>query len=144
MYGCSCGIGINAGNFAINVVNFRFENNTFVSTQGNLCQVFWGNLNGITVRNNILHSNMPIANTGNFTHTNNLYYMVGAGVGYSLGPGEKTGNPMYVNLGARNMNLQPSSPAIDAGMNLGYTKDYEDKPVPGGSAPDIGACEFVP
>ena len=72
-------------------------------------------LNGISARNNIFHRNMRVANSGNFTHTNNLYYMVnGAGVGYSLASGEK-GNPMYVDLGTRNVNLQSSSPAIDAG-----------------------------
>ena len=66
----------------------------------------------------------------------------GAGGGYALGSGVKTGEPLVVTGGARALHLQAGSPAIDAGTNLGYTKDYEDKTVPVGSAPDMGAYEY--
>ena len=66
----------------------------------------------------------------------------GSGVGYSLGPGEKTGNPLFFDLLGGQLSLQSLSPAIDAGMNLGYSADYEGKPVPIGAAPDMGAYEY--
>ena len=37
--------------------------------------------------------------------------------------------------------LRPTSPAIDAGLDVGLTKDYHGHRVPQGSAPDIGASE---
>jgi hypothetical protein len=36
--------------------------------------------------------------------------------------------------------LQADSPAIGAGVNLGYAKDIEDTPAPA-SSPDIGAYQ---
>jgi hypothetical protein len=47
-----------------------------------------------------------------------------------------------VNVGAEDFHLQAGSPAIDAGLFLGYTKDFEDKTVPIGAAPDMGASEY--
>jgi len=38
--------------------------------------------------------------------------------------------------------LQPDSPAIDAGTDVGLTEDFNGNPVPQGSAPDIGAHEY--
>ncbi len=146
----SPGLCFNSGSYNINVTGFRFENNTFVSTSGDAStyRVFGcrTDFSGIQVRNNIFYSDIQIANNGNFTHTNNVYYMVnmvnGSGVGYSLGSGEKIGNPLFVNIGARDFTLLPSSPAIDAGINLGYSADFGGNAVPAGSAPDAGAYEF--
>jgi hypothetical protein len=33
------------------------------------------------------------------------------------------------------------SPAIDKGSDLGFTTDFAGKPIPAGTAPDIGAFE---
>ena len=103
------------------------------------------------MRNNIFYSNIQIANNGNFTHSNNVYYMVnmvnGSGVGYTLGTGEKKANPLFVNMGGADFRLQLTSPAIDAGMDLGYKKDFLDTPVPQAVSsllPDIGAYEYKP
>ena len=133
----------------INAADFKFENNTFVNTfvatGGSGDRVFQcrTDLSPLQVRNNIFYSNIQIADNGNFTHTNNLYYMIdGADVGYTLGPGEKTGDPLFVNVGAGDFHLQAGSPAIDAGLCLGYTKDFENKTVPVGAAPDMGAYEY--
>jgi hypothetical protein len=133
---------------SIAVANFNFDNNTFVATGGSGFLVFdcTNDLSALQVRNNIFYSNLPIARNGNFTHTNNLYYMVnmvdGLDVGYALGTGEKTADPLFVNVEAGDFHLQAGSPAIDAGLNLGYTKDFEDNTVPVGAAPDIGAYEY--
>ena len=43
---------------------------------------------------------------------------------------------------ASNFKLKPSSPAKDAGVDVGLTTDYAGKTVPVGSAPDIGAYEL--
>jgi len=39
--------------------------------------------------------------------------------------------------------VQQCSPAIDAGADVGLTRDFDGTPIPTGSAPDIGAYEFV-
>jgi hypothetical protein len=41
-----------------------------------------------------------------------------------------------------NYSLQSSSPAKDAGVDVGLTTDYDGHPVPHGSKPDIGAYEY--
>jgi hypothetical protein len=138
------------GTFSINASNFKFENNTFYQAATNGYRVLncLSNYSVIQLRNNIFYSNVQIANNGNFTHSNNLYHMVnmvsGSGVGYSLGPGEKTGNPLFVNVESKDFHLQALSPAIDAGIHLGHTKDHADGPVPAGAAPDMGAYEYGP
>jgi hypothetical protein len=148
----SPGVCFNGGSYNINISGFRFENNTWLSNggDGSPYRVFGcrSDLSALTVRNNIFYSDIQIADNGNFTHTNNLYYMVnmvnGSGVGYSLGAGERTGNPLFVDLTGGNLSLQAASPAVDGGTNLGYTRDFADKTVPQGGAPDIGAYEFQP
>jgi hypothetical protein len=148
------GVCFNQGSYNISVANFKFENNTYVATTsktGYRVLDCTNDYSAVQMRNNIFYSNLQIANNGNFTHSNNLYYMVnmvnGSGVGYSLGAGERTGNPLFVNLAGGDYHLQLTSPAIDAGTDLGYTKDVEDHPVPQAVSsliPDIGAFEFGP
>lgn len=136
-----------SGSFATYHQNIRVENNTFVKTGaggGKMLQCMRSPGEGtLLLRNNIFYTNIGISSVSGFTHTHNLYYMLnGASIGYSLSTGEKTGNPLFVNLGAGDLHLQSGSPAIDAGINLGYSKDYEDKTVPVGAAPDMGAYEY--
>jgi len=57
-------------------------------------------------------------------------------------PGELFADPQFVNPTAGDFYLQFSSPAIDAGINVGLTQDFYGRPVPQGSAPDIGAYEY--
>jgi hypothetical protein len=136
----------NGGTFTISFDNFRFEGNTYYSSTGGYR--FLDCVAGLTpsmvvMRDNIFHSDTAIASSGNFTHTNNLYSMTGgAGVGYALGSGEKTGNPLFVDAAAKNMHLQSGSPAIDAGIDAGYPTDFDDALRTVGSAPDMGAFEY--
>ncbi len=134
--------------YAVHVLdNFRFEHNTVYSTSGGGYR-FLDCVSGVTpsmvkMSNNVFHTNVRIASSGNFTHTNNLYYMTGgATVGYTLGSGQKTGDPRFANPAAKDLRPQSGSPAIDMGANLGYTNDLDDKPRPVGAAPDAGALEF--
>ena len=137
----------NTSSFTITISNFVFDNNTVYQQTGDngVYRIFGcsPNLAFITARNNIFYSDSQIANSGSFTHTNNVYNMTsGSGVGYALGAGERIANPLFVNAAVGNLLLQPLSPAIDAGIGLGYTRDFADRPVPQGLAPDVGAHEF--
>lgn len=51
----------------------------------------------------------------------------------------KTGNPMFINE-ANDWRLQASSPAINAGVNVGLTRDLAGNSIVG--LPDMGAYEF--
>jgi hypothetical protein len=147
------GVCFNQGKYKISVANFKFENNTYVATNsdnpGYRVLDCTHNYSAVQMRNNIFYSNLQIANNGNFTHTNNLYYMVnmvsGSGVGYKLGTAEQSTSPLFVNMADSDFHLQIASPAIDTGMDLGYTNDFEDHPVPqalSSMRPDMGAHEY--
>ena len=89
------------------------------------------------VRNNIFYGFRHLADTLEFHHSYNLYY----GLDDSLaGQGEMVGNPLFKSVS--DFHLQSGSPAIDAGVDLGYAFDIENKPVPHGAAPDMGAYEY--
>jgi hypothetical protein len=136
------------GSFNSTVNNFRIENNTIVKTMSQGYRQLDCLSSGVTssqllFRNNIVYSSINVANYGTFAHANNVYYMInGASVGYSLGSGEQLANPLFVNLGGGDYHLQASSPAINAGLNLGYPLDFDGKAVPQGGVPDIGAFEY--
>jgi hypothetical protein len=49
-------------------------------------------------------------------------------------------NPLFIS--STDFHLQPSSPCINAGVNVGLTTDYVGDPVPIRTTPDIGAYEF--
>jgi len=49
-------------------------------------------------------------------------------------------NPLF--LSSSDYHLQSTSPAIDAGTDVGLTTDYDNKTVPSGPHPDIGAHEY--
>ena len=53
-------------------------------------------------------------------------------------------DPLFVSTVTPDFHLQPASPAINAGVNVGLTTDYAGRPVPFGSAPDIGVYEWYP
>ncbi|HMK56523.1 MAG TPA: choice-of-anchor Q domain-containing protein [Dissulfurispiraceae bacterium] len=50
-------------------------------------------------------------------------------------------NPMFIDPANGNFRLRAGSPAINAGINVGLTSDFDGKTVPNASAPDIGAFE---
>lgn len=51
-------------------------------------------------------------------------------------------DPKFRDVTDHDFHLLQGSPAIDAGENVGLTKDYDGKSVPTGKAPDIGTYEF--
>jgi hypothetical protein len=52
------------------------------------------------------------------------------------------GDPLFVSTVTPDFHLQSTSPAINAGTNVGLTSDNEGNHVPFGPAPDIGAYEY--
>lgn len=136
--------------FQSEVRNFRLENNTIIET-GNEAPgwVVFGfaglpDPETFILRNNILYIEnfQAVSNQSTFTHEHNLYFM-GSGVelGFSLGQAELIADPLFMDRSAGNYRLQSSSPAIDQGLNLSYTLDFDNRPVYSGSAPDLGAYE---
>ena len=140
-----------SGQFASVVDNFRVENNTIVETPGaeKGWDVFWFSSppasNSLILRNNIIYADWfsTVANLPGFTHSQNLYY-IGSGtlLNFTLGPGEMIADPSFVGLAVQDFHLLASSPAVNAGQDLGYSSDFEDKPVPVGQVPDLGAFEL--
>jgi len=51
-------------------------------------------------------------------------------------------DPLFVDPDNGDFRLQAGSPAIDAGVYVGLTQDFEGNLVPQGLAPDIGAYEY--
>ncbi len=137
------------GTFSSTIDNFRIENNTIVNTTAN----GWSVLNcpattlspsQLVFRNNIVYANMSVFDQSSFSHANNLYYMLaGKSIGFPLGNGEQAFDPMFVDVNAGNFRLNPYSPAVNAGANLGYPIDFEGRLVPQGGIPDIGAYELA-
>ena len=149
----------NGGFFALHtnnftVDNFKFENNTCITRKGTL----WNNMfnfypgdnvaGKVIVRNNIFvlgrKSSEQVSKNNNFIHTNNIYHLLnGAQTGtFTLGQGEKLADPLFVDIENKDFRLMTESPAIDNGVDLGYIKDFNNKTVPIGNAPDMGAFEF--
>ncbi len=50
-------------------------------------------------------------------------------------------DPRFTDAALRDFTLQSSSPAIDAGIDVGLTQDFAGGMVPQGAAPDMGAYE---
>jgi hypothetical protein len=136
----------NSGGFAATIDNFRIENNTIInsSVTGSTmitCMDAPTTPTQLLFRNNIVYSIENVFNQSSFTHSNNIYDMLsGAVVGFPLGNGERVTDPLFTTVNGCPFHLQPFSPAIAAGMNLGYLADYHGNPVPG--TPAIGSHEY--
>src|SRR3989344_2353940 len=143
--------------------NAVFANNTFYN---NIKGIFFESSNGYSnnvVKNNILYNNQyssgtlvevgSSSNLSNIDFDYNLYRpVVGSavkigGVFYPshTGFGEEshgiTADPQFINAGAKNFNLQSSSPAINKGTAInGRTSDFLGNSIIG--LPDIGSYEY--
>jgi len=150
--------------------NCRVENNTIIMTKSSALRagpsIFdfsWFGTKGLltfggrpassilTYRNNIifLGSSTQVSPYCDFPHDHNIYWrprdettrgwaILGANA--ELGEGDQITDPKFVNRRADDFHLQPDSPAIGAGVALGYKTDVEGKPVPA-TSPDIGAYQ---
>jgi len=149
--------------------NMRVENNTVIRVRAHDKPdsedvVFWSYFDNenITFRNNIFVYDPShieaVFSRGKFPRDHNLYYRTDnprvedqaslaaynryvLGGGAWLGNGDKIGDPLFVDFEKRDLRLRADSPAVDAGIDLGYNLDFDGNPIPSGSAPDMGAYE---
>lgn len=143
-----------SGTFVSDVSDFRMENNTIVDVReygdrsfALLDLVGGGVPESFLFRNNIVVlgrfswlSNQEITRTHNLYHLRDATTRLGPS-GNTLGPGEIRVDPKFVNLTVNDFHLLEDSPAVDKGIPLGHTLDFDDRPVPSGTAPDLGAFE---
>ncbi|MBW2262268.1 MAG: right-handed parallel beta-helix repeat-containing protein [Deltaproteobacteria bacterium] len=112
------------------------ENNTFHDVETNLISS-----GEMIVNNNIfsLTDGTLFSGGGSIIGSNNLFSS-----GTTHGANPLVGDPLFVDATGGDFTLQASSPAVDAGLDLGYEKDMDDNPIPAGTGPDIGAFELQP
>jgi len=120
--------GYNDANwFMTGVRNTVWRNNIFVLANG--LQAFH---NGLGVKQ---------------IHDHNLYFSVDNSTTDPIpgppGPGDKVGDPLFVDYANRDYHLTAHSPAVGAGVPLGYTSDLDGVAIPKGKAPDMGAYEYT-
>ena len=106
-------------------INNKIHNNTILAREYGLRCAGSTLMTGTEIINNIF--NKPIQYFSTATVKNNILSTV---------------DPMFVDP-FNDFHLLAGSPAINAGSNLGYTKDFDGVTIPQGSAPDIGAYEYT-
>ncbi len=123
------------GRFASDVTRLYVDNNTIVETgSGSEILIFIGETNSeaLLLRNNIIcvGSYRQVANSAHFTHTHNLYYLRQrlTRLGFGLGPGEQTGDPLFVDPDGQDFRLQPGSPATSGATALTYHESFRSPP----------------
>ena len=105
----------------------------------------------VTLRNNIFYTLFePVLDNSDYPfdypHSHNLFFAPTSGLddpnGYPLGPGDVIADPRFVDFHGRDLRLQPASPAVDVGTDLGYALDLDGNPVLTGAAPEAGVYEY--
>jgi len=120
------------------VMDCEDSGNTFydIRFQNNICKGFYnavkwdaGTVDTLKIENNLTYN------------VTNLHNLTGATVTNSTIVDNITAtNPLFKSN--ETFRLRPTSPAIDAGIDVGLTTDYWGHRIPQGSAPDIGAAEY--
>ncbi|MDQ3235578.1 MAG: DUF5123 domain-containing protein [Pseudobdellovibrionaceae bacterium] len=108
----------------------RFENNTVYKPAGSGspaidCFKKGEDPKTLLLRNNIFVSDVRIAPSAAFSHTNNLYNMVGGITpGFALDPTGELSDAGFFDAQGGDLRLAEGSKAIDAGLELGYQADW--------------------
>ena len=133
------GWGVKENNLIKNNIIFNFGGDYGIS----ITDWGYGTVKGNTYQNNLIFK---------FGVSNVIYYRgsdesVSTFNGMNGNNNDAIGNniqldPLFADQVNNNFNLQSTSPAIDAGVDVGLTQDFEGNSVPQGIAPDIGAYEF--
>jgi len=145
--------------------NLKFYNNVFIAATvagANPISAIQipgkGTTTNVEIKNNIIMNFNSAISTGysggtikGVTIANNIFYNNGATISWTgtvptaiSESNTITSNPLFNS--PTNFHLQSTSPAINAGVNVGLTSDKDDNPVPypANGAPDIGAYEYRP
>jgi hypothetical protein len=100
----------------------------------------------LTLRNNVIQAVSKVGYAdADFNESNNLFY--GGLAQFSLGLGSLVANPRFSDPSAGDLHLKATSPAIDAGVDVGLSRDFDGRSVPqdgdgdGRAVPDMGAFE---
>jgi len=149
------GININEGAFnGVYNTDFYIYNNTFYHNTAGSIVMGWGwGAHNVTLQNNIIiaaSSSEKYINqdsgwtlTGTLTADHNLYYGSTQPIpSWDDITTRITLDPKVVDLTNYDFHLLSDSPAIDAGVNTGISRDYDGNPRPKGKAYDIGAYEY--
>lgn len=145
----------NAGGstYGLNVLDVRFEHNTFSKTGPELHSFLLGfgvppAAERFYFRNNIVehrNSNGLFWNSGQLEHQANLYWLANAPWGdpaFTSAATEVLADPAFRDAAGGDYRLGAGSMAIDLGLSLGYSVDFDELPMPIGLAPDLGAYEM--
>jgi hypothetical protein len=118
--------------------NWQVFNNTIVDMDYDGISLY-ASAGGMEVRNNILYNGGY--NIQNGVESNNIFYKTPYFPG---GQGSLNLDPQFVDKANGDYQLQASSPAINAGIDVGLTSDFLRNIVPNGGGVDIGAFEYTP
>ncbi|HEV8688371.1 MAG TPA: Ig-like domain-containing protein, partial [Gaiellaceae bacterium] len=101
----------------------------------------------LTMRNNIVRAVSKVGYAdAPFDEDYDLFY--GGAMQFTKGTHSIVANPQFVNAAGGDLRLRTGSPAIDAGVDVGYRVDFDERQRPtdgngdGRSIVDIGAYEF--
>ncbi|NOU62257.1 choice-of-anchor Q domain-containing protein [Marinifilum caeruleilacunae] len=143
--------------------NCKIENNTIIRRKKNVndwgvINITQGNSNNY-IRNNLIvvENDIVVYPEGGRDYvfpksiiSNNLYYALKGKLNMGLAdPGANAifVDPMLLDYidgdSADDFKLTSASPAINAGLDLGYSKDFSDIDIPQNIRPDVGAFEFT-
>jgi len=102
----------------------------------------------LSLKNNILWVNWKAAYAdGPFDESNNIYWSTNGKpfiqdtTKWTIAASSVKIDPQFVSTGG-DFHLKSTSPAVNSGMSLGYTTDFDVNPVPKGGFPDVGAFEY--
>src|SRR5262249_25455384 len=103
----------------------------------------------LVLRNNIIQAAGNIGYTdAGFDVDYNVFWGGGTIQGFGIGAHSVIADPQFVSAPNGDLHLKSTSPAIDRGVDLGYSTDFEGSSVPidgngdGLARPDAGAFEF--
>jgi len=158
----AAGIMISTVDVGNNLDSTFIDNNTFTAGDSFnvgaalITGVWSGTVDETYFRNNIIEGfyrgsiwvstgdgqvgSLKFYNNLRFNTANAIYYSSGETITSIDSLNNKVANPFFKSN--ETFRLRPTSPAIDAGIDVGLTTDYWGHRIPQGSAPDIGAAEY--
>jgi len=132
------GIILANGGTTFNSNNCVIRNN--IVTDSTKAITLEGSVTGTVMGNNLYHNSSGSTNTH---YWNGYYTLERFQSTFGLDTNSRYANPLYVNSGAHDFNIQSSSPAVNVGATLANVLyDIEGTPRPQGTAYDVGAYEF--